>query len=117
MAKNIHVIVNPVSGPASVPVEEIESKLEVSNDSYTVVLTSPDIRTTDLARRAVDHGDDLVIAAGGDGTMLSVAEGLIGNGVPLGIIPEGTANVFATELGIPPDSGEALDLLLQRNTG
>ena len=44
---------------------------------------------------------DLVIAAGGDGTVSAVAGGSIGTGIPLGIIPRGTANAFAATLGIP----------------
>jgi diacylglycerol kinase family enzyme len=44
---------------------------------------------------------DAVIAAGGDGTVHDVASGLLGSPVPLGIIPMGTANVFAREIGLP----------------
>jgi len=51
-----------------------------------------------LAREQVQRGADLVLAAGGDGTINEVAEGLIGSDVPLGILPAGTANVLATEM-------------------
>jgi len=51
-----------------------------------------------LAREHVGGGADLVVAAGGDGTINEVAEGLIGTGVPLAILPAGTANVLATEM-------------------
>jgi diacylglycerol kinase (ATP) len=44
---------------------------------------------------------DAIIAAGGDGTVHDVASGLLGSPVPLGIIPMGTANVFAREIGLP----------------
>jgi hypothetical protein len=44
---------------------------------------------------------DAVIAAGGDGTIHDVASGLLGSAIPLGIIPMGTANVFAREIGLP----------------
>ena len=110
--RNIHVIINPVSGRSPVDVDMIRSKLESSDAAFKIVLTEPDLGPGILARRAVEEGADLVIAAGGDGTVLGTAEGLIGTGVALGVIPEGTANVFAAELGVPYDSGAALDLLL-----
>jgi YegS/Rv2252/BmrU family lipid kinase len=63
------------------------------------------------ARAQIDAGCDLIIAAGGDGTINEVAEGLLHTGVPLGILPGGTANVLAREMHMPSSllgSGEAL---------
>ena len=51
-----------------------------------------------LAREHVERGADLVLAAGGDGTINEVAEGLVGTNVPMGILPGGTANVLASEM-------------------
>jgi diacylglycerol kinase family enzyme len=110
--RSINVIVNPVSGQSPVDIDMIRSKLEASESAFRIVLTEPDTGPEILARRAVEEGADLVVAAGGDGTVLGTAEGLIGTGVPLGVIPEGTANVFAAEMGIPSSSPDALDLLL-----
>jgi diacylglycerol kinase (ATP) len=62
---------------------------------------------TDLARDARASGYDLVVAAGGDGTINAIANGLADTGVPLGIIPLGTANDLARELGIPGDARAA----------
>jgi diacylglycerol kinase (ATP) len=64
----------------------------------------------DAARRGVD----VVAAAGGDGTINEVVNGLDGHDVPLGIIPLGTANDFARQVGIPPDADHAMDVILQR---
>jgi diacylglycerol kinase (ATP) len=55
----------------------------------------------DLARGAAASGTRLVVAAGGDGTIAEVASGILGTGARLGVIPLGTANVLAQELGLP----------------
>jgi diacylglycerol kinase family enzyme len=62
-----------------------------------------------LARRAVADGAALVFAAGGDGTVRACAEALAGTGVPLAIVPLGTANLTARALGVPGSAGRALD--------
>lgn len=54
-----------------------------------------------LAREAAGRGEHMVVAAGGDGTIAEVANGLLGTGVHLGVIPLGTANVLAHELALP----------------
>ena len=62
-------------------------------------------------RDAVAAGAELVVAAGGDGTVSGVAGGLVGSGVPLGVIPLGTSNSFAAALGIPGDWAGAIETL------
>jgi diacylglycerol kinase family enzyme len=51
-----------------------------------------------MARAHIAGGADLIVVAGGDGTINETAEGMIGSEVPLGILPAGTANVLATEM-------------------
>jgi diacylglycerol kinase (ATP) len=53
----------------------------------------------EIARRAVDRGADLILVAGGDGTINEAVNGMVHSDVPLGILPAGTANVLANELG------------------
>lgn len=65
-----------------------------------------------MTRQAVDAGVDLVLAAGGDGTIRLVAAGLAGTDVAMGIIPAGTGNLLARNLGIPLDVAGALDVAL-----
>jgi len=53
-----------------------------------------------ITRRCMEDGADLILVAGGDGTINEVVNGMIYSNVPLGILPAGTANVLATELAI-----------------
>src|SRR5262245_24957550 len=63
------------------------------------------------ARAAVDARPDAVIAAGGDGTVSAVASALAGGETPLGVIPAGTLNHFAKDLGIPLTLTEAVQTI------
>jgi len=65
-----------------------------------------------LACEARDRGVDLILAAGGDGTINEVANGMIGSDVPLGILPAGTANVLATELRLGRTMERAAESLI-----
>jgi diacylglycerol kinase (ATP) len=63
-----------------------------------------------LARDAVRLGYRAVVAAGGDGTIAEVITGLAGSQVPLAILPLGTANQVAANLGVPPDIERAAEV-------
>jgi YegS/Rv2252/BmrU family lipid kinase len=63
------------------------------------------------ARRQIEEGCDLILAAGGDGTINEVANGMLHSGVPLAILPGGTANVLARETRIPIDMLKAAEQL------
>jgi YegS/Rv2252/BmrU family lipid kinase len=69
----------------------------------TTRLTSAPGDARALAAWAVDKGFHTVVAAGGDGTINEVVNGLAGSDVVLGVLPVGTMNVFAAELGLPGD--------------
>jgi diacylglycerol kinase family enzyme len=75
--------------------------LSVSGVNVDVVQTRYAGHATVLAGEAVRAGKRMVVAAGGDGTIAEVTAGLNGSGVPLGIIPLGSANVLAHELSLP----------------
>jgi diacylglycerol kinase family enzyme len=66
----------------------------------------------EAARTAALDGADLVVAVGGDGTVRGCAEGVASTGVPLGIVPHGTANLLARTLGVPGHPKAALEVAL-----
>ncbi len=69
-----------------------------------------------LAREAVEHGINVVVAVGGDGTIHEIVQQLAGSSTALGVIPSGTVNVWAREVGIPLDEVGARDVLLHGQT-
>lgn len=77
-----------------------------------VVQTTQDDFGEGMARWAVAQGAELVLSAGGDGTVMSVARGLAHTDVPLGVLPIGTGNLLARNLGLPLTLPEALEVAL-----
>ena len=91
--------------------ERILSTLHQSRIDAEVIQSSSPTDATEIARQCVKEGYDLVIAAGGDGTINSVVNGLAGSQTALGIIPLGTINLFAMELKIPSDIESACQII------
>jgi diacylglycerol kinase family enzyme/membrane-associated phospholipid phosphatase len=75
--------------------------------------TTLDDAGASMARAAVAAGADVVVAAGGDGTVRVVCAEMAGTGIPVGIIPAGTGNLLARNLGIPLAHDEALETVLR----
>lgn len=96
-----HLIFNPVSGQGNSEQELslIEQLLE-PHFHLEVHQTTVDLCAEEFAEKAVAAHADLVIASGGDGTVSAVAGALIGTEIPIGVIPRGTANAFASAMGI-----------------
>lgn len=100
--RRILVIYNPVAGRRKLHMlSEILSALEEHGCEPMVMMTTGRGAARALAASASADDYDLVAAAGGDGTINEVANGLAGSGPALGIIPLGTANVLAHEIGMP----------------
>ncbi|HEY3825897.1 MAG TPA: diacylglycerol kinase family protein [Bryobacteraceae bacterium] len=66
----------------------------------------------ELAQRAIESGCDLILAAGGDGTINEAVNGVVGSSVPFGILPAGTANVLANEIGFAERPDRAAEQVL-----
>lgn len=108
--KTIHVVINPASGNNEPILNTINDVFREQAVNWDVSITHEDGDGAKHAREAVERGCDLVMAYGGDGTVLDVATGLIDSDVPLGILPGGTANAMADEMGIPNTLANALTL-------
>src|SRR5579862_4799025 len=72
---------------------------EKGHDTWLVPTQGPGTAGA-IARRSIADGAELILAAGGDGTINEIAEGVAFSQVPLGILPAGTANVLANEIGL-----------------
>jgi diacylglycerol kinase (ATP) len=98
-SSKILVILNPAArGDRASALKE---KMLALSLRVVVRTTNSPGEARDLAESAVAQGFETVVAAGGDGTVNEVVNGLAGADVKFGILPVGTMNVFATELGIP----------------
>ena len=108
-----YVIINPVAGVSEAEAvrNTIQSALLSHNISFDVYETTGHEDPRQLVREAVRQGYKLFVAAGGDGTLSAVADGLVDTQVPLVIIPTGTWNALARALSIPLQADRAIDLL------
>jgi YegS/Rv2252/BmrU family lipid kinase len=113
MYQRVLVIINPVSGrhDAGETRQMIEARLNRDGIAHEVRETQQAGDALNWARAAADDGFDLVLVAGGDGTIMEAMSGLIkaGSRIPLAQIPMGTANLLARALLVPTDSKEALE--------
>jgi len=99
------VVFNPTKDNVRALKKAVKSSAAAAGWANTLwIETTKDDPGHSMVARAVDAGVDLVIASGGDGTVRSVAHGLRGTGIPLGIVPGGTGNLLARNLSIPINS-------------
>ena len=108
------MVLNPVAGtsdPTSVR-EEIQDRISANGRKNKIYETSEQDNVREIVKDAVKKGYQVIWAAGGDGTVSAVANGLIGGEVPMGILPLGSGNVMAKELKIPLDVSGACDLMV-----
>ncbi len=99
-------------GRGADPAARIEALLAAKGVRATVHKAHRASDLVALARQAVALGSDLLVAAGGDGTVNAIASVVVETDSVLGVIPMGTFNNFARDLGLPLDTESALDTLL-----
>ncbi|MGI8436775.1 MAG: diacylglycerol/lipid kinase family protein [Chthoniobacterales bacterium] len=105
------VILNRAAGADSRPnAQESEIRDLFANAGGEISIQHPDQSrdVTALAQAAAVSEDEIVVAGGGDGTISAVAGALVGTGKTLGVLPLGTLNHFAKDLGIPLELPEAI---------
>ena len=105
--RKVHVIINPASGRPKPILHILNRVFKQAEVDWDISLTKARGDAERFAREAVAEGVDIVGAYGGDGTVMEVAQGLLGSTVPLAIFPGGSANLMSVELGIPKDLGKA----------
>jgi YegS/Rv2252/BmrU family lipid kinase len=93
------------------PIQDLASRLESAGVKIDLHLTNRPGEATEIAARAARNGSADVIVAGGDGTINEAIQGLAGTNARLAIIPRGTGNVLARELGLPLDDLKAVDVV------
>ncbi|MGO8947533.1 MAG: diacylglycerol/lipid kinase family protein [Ktedonobacterales bacterium] len=116
VAPRLRIICNPASGTghSSFAIRELEETAAWLGEHKLpaeVCETKGPGHASQLAREAVQKGMDMVVAAGGDGTISEVMQALVGQSTALGVLPMGTVNVWARETGIPLRLDQAREVL------
>lgn len=113
MMRSACLIFSPTSGQSDIEQDLVTiQKILRPKLSLEICLTTLEVTAERLAQKALDRGFELIIGSGGDGTLSAIAGALIGTGIPLGVIPRGTANAFATSVGIPTKIEAACETIL-----
>lgn len=106
-------VINPGSGSHDINLKEVISTHFSSKDVSVELFELPKNCSLEKIKQRIEQAKaDRVVAVGGDGTLKLIAECLLNTDVPIGVIPAGSANGMAKELGISTDIKEALDLVV-----
>jgi YegS/Rv2252/BmrU family lipid kinase len=110
----VAVVFNPATGggDTSGRKRDTQQALEAAGPDVLWLETTPEDPGQGLTAKAVAEGVDLVMAQGGDGTVMACVTGLAGTDVPLAVLPGGTGNLLATNFDIPADLEGAVDVAL-----
>ena len=111
--KKIVFIMNPISGTAkknAIP-KIIEDTLDRERYEYEIIKTEYAGHASKIAKEAMEHDIDIVVAVGGDGTVNEVARAIINSKTALGIIPCGSGNGLARHLMLPLDIKKSIEII------
>lgn len=105
------IIVNPAKSDAVDLRKQVDKTLAAAGWSASLWLeTTPADPGFGMAEAAVEAGVQLVVICGGDGTVMACLDALSGSGLPVAVLPLGSGNLLARNLGIPLDFDESLDV-------
>src|SRR3954449_347113 len=110
--KRMLIIVNPYATTVSDRLKNLVVYALQGRFDVETVATEAQNHATEIGREVRDHGYDVVVAFGGDGTLNEVANGLAGTDLPVAVLPGGSTNVVSRTLGIPNDVVDATEHLL-----
>jgi diacylglycerol kinase family enzyme len=110
--KRMLIIVNPYATTVSDRLRNLVIYALQGRYEVEAVTTQSQNHATEIGREVRDHGYDIVVAFGGDGTLNEVVNGLAGTDVPVSMLPGGSTNVVCRTLGIPNDVVDATEHLL-----
>lgn len=106
--RQIHIIINPASGQDEPVLATLNRELDHAGIHWTHSVTKASGDAARLATAAAKDPNDAIAVYGGDGTVSEVASAIAESGIPLAILPGGTGNVIAAELGIEPKLEQAV---------
>ena len=114
--KRIQFIINPAAGNDEPILSMINTVLKETDVDWQVSITHKAGDGAKYAKEAIADGVDLVVAYGGDGTLLDVAEGMLNAPIPMGMLAGGTANAMIEEIGVPRAVADAAKLFIGEHT-
>ena len=109
--ERIHIVINPASGKDEPILNVLNDVFHQYGVDWEASITKKYGDATRFARQAAEAGFDLVAGYGGDGTQHEIANGILGTKAVMGVLPGGTGNGFANEMGTPKTLREAVELL------
>ncbi len=111
--QNVKIIINPAAGRDEPILNTLETVFRDHDLQWRVDITHDLGDGKRLAQAAIQDGCDLIAAYGGDGTLMDVANGVVGSDVPLALLPGGTGNALIAKLGIPGTLKDAAQLIVE----
>ena len=105
------VLVNPSAGKGRTArlLPGILARLDTAGRQVRPLTAASAAEADEACRAAVADGAGALVAVGGDGTVHLALQAVAGTGVPFGVVPVGTGNDFATEVGVPTEPSKAAD--------